>query len=148
MSVAESSLDFLLIETVDHFCTADPDSAYAKLEQMGYRVGQSLAEKYTVDRPRFVDTLDVIKFVCKEFWIAVFQKQIDHLKTNHRGVYVLTDNSFRWLRRCSAENMDHKRFHTALPCGLLRGALAQLGVQSQVNVDIAGGQCIFQLKIK
>lgn len=52
-----------------------------------------------------MDTLDIIKFICKDFWIAVFQKQIDNLKTNHRGVYVLTDNSFRWLSKMSSDTI-------------------------------------------
>lgn len=33
----------------------------------------------------------------------MFRKQIDNLKTNHRGVYVLTDNSFKPLSRMSTE---------------------------------------------
>jgi hypothetical protein len=40
--------------------------------------------RYTRDRPRLGDTLEVIKFVCKDFWQAVFKKQVDNLKTNHR----------------------------------------------------------------
>lgn len=35
--------------------------------------------------------------------MLVFRKQIDNLKTNHRGVYVLTDNSFRPFARMSTE---------------------------------------------
>jgi hypothetical protein len=34
-----------------------------------------------------VDTLDVIKFICKDLWTIVFRKQIDNLKTNHRVSY-------------------------------------------------------------
>ena len=79
------------------------EQAYYKLENMGYRVGMAYAERLTRDRPRFVDALDVVKFVCKEFWTAVFRKQVDNLKTNHKGVYVLTDNQFRWFLRMSAE---------------------------------------------
>lgn len=40
--------------------------------------------RITKDRPRFLDNLDVVKFICKDFWIALFKKQIDNLKTNHR----------------------------------------------------------------
>lgn len=35
--------------------------------------------------------------------MLVFKKQVDNLKTNHRGVYVLTDNAFRPLSRMSAD---------------------------------------------
>jgi hypothetical protein len=32
------------------------------------------------DRGRFADTLELVKFICKEFWIVAFQKQVDNLK--------------------------------------------------------------------
>lgn len=44
----------------------------------------TLVFRFSRDRPRFNDTLDVIKFVCKDLWSLVFRKQIDNLKTNHR----------------------------------------------------------------
>ena len=40
--------------------------------------------RYTMERPRFTDHLDAIKFICKDFWSELFKKQIDNLKTNHR----------------------------------------------------------------
>ena len=40
--------------------------------------------RYSRDRPRMTDPLEVVKFMCKEFWIAVFKKQVDNLRTNHR----------------------------------------------------------------
>ena len=40
--------------------------------------------RYTMDRPRFSDHLEAIKFICKDFWSELFKKQIDNLKTNHR----------------------------------------------------------------
>lgn len=42
----------------------------------GYRVGRQLVERYTADKPRLGETLDVIKFICKEFWNEVFHKQV------------------------------------------------------------------------
>ena len=40
--------------------------------------------RYSKDRPRMGDALEIIKFMCKEFWLAVFKKQVDNLRTNHR----------------------------------------------------------------
>ena len=60
------------------------DSVYVRLERLGFRVGQGLSERFSRDRPRFTDSLDVIKFLCKDLWMVVFKKQIDNLKTNHR----------------------------------------------------------------
>ncbi|KAK6073629.1 transporter particle component [Seiridium cupressi] len=79
------------------------DAVFYRLETLGYRVGLGLVERFSRDRPRFNDTLDVIKFLCKDLWTLVFKKQIDNLKTNHRGVYVLTDNMFRPLSRMSTD---------------------------------------------
>jgi len=101
------------------------DAVFFRLETQGYRVGQGLVERFSRDRPRFSDTLDVIKFLCKDLWTLLFRKQVDNLKTNHRvclpttgtrdggigwlvadmkkGVYVLTDNAFRPFSRMSTE---------------------------------------------
>lgn len=43
-----------------------------------------LLGRYSKDKARLGDTLEVIKFICKDFWLAVFKKQVDNLKTNHR----------------------------------------------------------------
>jgi hypothetical protein len=53
------------------------------------RLGCAMADtiflpRFSRDRPRFTDTLDVIKFLCKDLWMLLFRKQIDNLKTNHR----------------------------------------------------------------
>ncbi|KAI6068498.1 Trafficking protein particle complex subunit 6B [Aix galericulata] len=73
-----------------------------KLESMGFRVGQGLIERFTKDTARFKDELDIMKFICKDFWTTVFKKQIDNLRTNHQGIYVLQDNKFRLLTQMSA----------------------------------------------
>ena len=45
--------------------------------------------RFSRDRPRFTDALDVIKFLCKDLWTLLFRKQIDNLKTNHRVSFFL-----------------------------------------------------------
>lgn len=67
------------------------DSVYFRLEKLGFRVGLGLSERFSKDRPRFTDSLDVIKFLCKDIWMVVFKKQIDNLKTNHRVCFALRD---------------------------------------------------------
>ncbi|KAK4034085.1 trafficking protein particle complex subunit 6B [Parachaetomium inaequale] len=122
-----------------------------RLEGIGYRVGQGLVERFSRDRPRFTDTLDVIKFLCKDLWTLVFRKQVDNLKTNHRGVYVLTDNAFRPFSRMSAEvgSQAVQRAQPFLwfPCGIVRGALAALGITATVqaeSTELPGA--VFQIK--
>ena len=54
------------------------------LDSMGFQVGCQLGERYSKNKARSEDTLDIVKFLCKEFWTEVFKKQIDNLKTNHK----------------------------------------------------------------
>jgi trafficking protein particle complex subunit 6 len=87
------------------------DAVFNRLEELGYRVGQGLVERFVFtprrslnflahrltmsdfstsrhsfsrDRPRFTEPLDMIKFICKDLWSLFFRKQVDNLKTNHR----------------------------------------------------------------
>jgi hypothetical protein len=59
-------------------------NAESKLETIGYRVGYALVERIAKELPRFTTELDCVKFICKEFWSAVFRKQVDNLRTNHQ----------------------------------------------------------------
>ncbi|CAO0789579.1 unnamed protein product [Mucor circinelloides] len=158
--VSESCMDLFLIEMVDTICRTttaetdgDSDAIFYKLETLGYAVGQRLVERFTKDRPRFVDTLDVVKFICKDLWTIMFKKQIDNLKTNHRGVYVLQDNGFRWFMRMStdvggADSAKKAMPYVWFPCGIIRGALASLGVPTVVVAETSNlPQCTFQIKI-
>lgn len=127
------------------------DAVFYRLETLGYRVGQGLLERFSRDRPRFNDTLDVIKFVCKDLWTLVFRKQVDNLKTNHRGVYVLTDNNFRPFSRMSAEAGGQAVLRAQpflwFPCGIVRGALAAMGINATVQAEtneLPGA--VFQIK--
>jgi hypothetical protein len=71
------------------------------MEFMGFSTGYRIVERLTKDWPRFKDELDTMKFICKEFWTSVFKKQVDNLRTNKQGVYVLQDNCFRFLAKVS-----------------------------------------------
>ncbi|PHH81642.1 hypothetical protein CDD82_278 [Ophiocordyceps australis] len=177
--LSSSCLDFLLIELVPfaHRIAQERDLAprpteanqdnedeldavHMRLESLGYRVGQGLVERFSRDRPRFNDALDVIKFLCKDLWSLVFGKNIDNLKTNHRGVYVLTDNLFRPFSRMSTDAggqaiVRAQPPNTLLtlaqflwfPCGVVRGALAALGINSTVQAEISElPGAVFQIK--
>ncbi|KAF9404406.1 Trafficking protein particle complex subunit 33 [Podila epigama] len=129
------------------------EAVYYKLEMIGFRVGERLVEKISKDRMRFTDNLEVVKFVCKEVWMFLFKKQIDNLKTNHRGVYVLQDNNFRWFARMahdqgSAESVKRVTPYLWFPCGILRGILSNLGIPSVVVAETSAlPACTFQIKI-
>ncbi|KAI0488847.1 hypothetical protein KFK09_028686 [Dendrobium nobile] len=168
--VAESCVDAVVIEMVSAFChkfySAEPELAARRIEAIGYQVGHQLVERYTMDCPRFTDHLEAIKFICKEFWSELFKKQIDNLKTNHRGTFVLQDNMFRWIARISPNplqenstesstpNDDNQAaqttsMHLYFPCGIIRGALTSLGIPCAVSADISNRPaCSFVVRIK
>ncbi|XP_078097992.1 trafficking protein particle complex subunit 6b-like isoform X2 [Mustelus asterias] len=109
------------------------------LEGMGFRAGQGLIERFTKDAPSFKDELDVMKFICKEFWTNLFRKQIDNLRTNHQGTYVLQDNRFRLLTPVSSgkQYLEEAPKFLAFTCGLLRGALSNLDINSMVTAEVS-----------
>lgn len=125
----------------------------AKLDSIGYRVGKLLVEKHTKSGPLFSDALDMIKFVCRDLWIALFGKQMDNLKTNHKGVFVLTDYKFRWYFKYLSLNPRITggvayRTYLWFPCGIIRGALANLGMETTVTAECTNGppSTAFQIK--
>ncbi|KAF2457112.1 transport protein particle component [Lineolata rhizophorae] len=119
------------------------EAVFYRLEMLGYRVGLGIAERFSRDKPRFTDTLDVIKFLCKDLWSIVFRKQIDNLKTNHRGIFVLTDNNFKPLGRISVEKHHHGVLQESqpflfFPTGIIRGCLAAMGIEASVQGETPG----------
>jgi len=178
--VSEASFEFLMTEVLRYVERSTPpksdsqadtifakEMAAAKMERMGYSVGFRLCERLSQNRifsaggkdPSSVAAaaqLEAVKFLCKEVWIEVFRKQIDKLQTNHRGVFVLKDMKLRWLEGLPA-NQENSRITAiqmlAFPCGIVRGALANLGIPAVVSCDfLADGQnmaaCSFNVKIK
>lgn len=121
------------------------------LEGMGFRVGQALGERLPRETLAFREELDVLKFLCKDLWVAVFQKQIDSLRTNHQGTYVLQDNSFPLLVRMASglQYLEEAPKFLAFTCGLLRGTLSTLGIKSLVTASVAAlPACKFQVVIQ
>ncbi|XP_033985079.1 trafficking protein particle complex subunit 6b isoform X2 [Trematomus bernacchii] len=125
----EAPFQFLHNEVIQYiYKSADSEDTehggnISTLENMGCRVGQGLVERLTKDTARFKDELDIMKFVCKDFWTCVFKKQIDNLRTNHQ--------------------------YLAFSCGLVRGALSNLGVKSIVTAEVSiMPACKFQIMIQ
>jgi len=119
---------------------SDAAAALERLDMLGYEVGFRFVER-SVTNQKYIgaEPLDLVKFLCKEFWEEVFRKKIDKLQTNHRGVFVLTDVKFKWLEKyAGADDMSSKQAAAKMlhfPCGILKGALANLGISAVVNAD-------------
>ena len=110
-----------------------------RLEAIGMHVGANITERcvhsfrcrlgYSTDclpsrlchgKPYFAETLDCIKFVCKDLWAACWDKQVDNLRTNHRAGYwclrFLPCLTF-WFR----VYMYYRTIHLNLSLGCLHG---------------------------
>lgn len=157
----EVLFEFLHMEIVSHVykeqqANKDMDNkergmCISVLESMGFRVGQGLIERLTRDSPSFKDELDIMKFVCKDFWTKVFRRQIDNLRTNHQGTYVLQDNKFAFLTQLSngKQYLDQAPKYLAFSCGIVRGALSNLGLESVVTAEVSiMPSCKFQVVIQ
>ncbi|KAI9522110.1 Trafficking protein particle complex subunit 6B [Dissostichus eleginoides] len=158
----ESLFDFLHMEIVSHMYTEQQSSkgemdnkdravCVSVLESMGFRVGQGIIERLTRDSPSFKDELDVMKFVCKDFWTKVFRRQVDNLRTNHQGTYVLQDNKFSFLTQLSSgkQYLDQAPKYLAFSCGVVRGALSNLGMDSVVTAEVSVmPSCKFQVVVQ
>ncbi|KAI9455878.1 NO signaling/Golgi transport ligand-binding domain-containing protein [Boletus coccyginus] len=132
-----------------------------RLKAIGLHIGGNFVERLCRGRPLLGDTLDAIKFVCKELWVSYWDKQVDNLRTNHRarslstlhGVFVLQDNAFKPISRISSwqvrsEALRRARMDAVLPAGLIRGALARIGLHGTVTTEITSlSHCTFHIKL-
>lgn len=121
---------------------------------LGYRVGYALSERLSKENGRYRDELETVKYLCKELWFSLFKKQVDNLRTNHQGVYVIHDNYFRPLQQnflSSKKPMDPEdRIHSlfvAFSAGLIRGILTNLGFPCNVTSELADFGVRFQIEI-
>ncbi|XP_042556392.1 trafficking protein particle complex subunit 6A [Dipodomys spectabilis] len=149
--------EFLHTEMVAELWAADlhpgpggQKTSLSVLEGIGFRVGQALGERLPPETLAFREELDVLKFLCKDLWVAVFQKQMDGLRTNHQGTYILQDNNFPLLVPMASglQYLEEAPKFLAFTCGLLCGTLRTLGVQSLVTASVITlPACRFQVVI-
>ncbi|KRX54487.1 N-terminal kinase-like protein [Trichinella sp. T9] len=135
----EFPFEYLHSEIVQFLLTyADEACVLKKLEDMGVRVGLALAEFLSMDMLPLRAEIDVVKFLCKEFWCAIFGKQVNSLRTNHQGIYVIYDNSFVLLQPFSNNNQyqEEVQRYLAFTRGLIRGALGNFGLNAAVVADV------------
>lgn len=139
-------------------CSTDNDFSMASevLEEIGFIVGQKLMERYCKDTEcvRFEEQvssatyckeLEIVKFICKDFWQLLFKKPVNGLRTNTgpnpKYKYVLQDHNFAWLKRLSTDSAEHSKKlaerYLCYPRGIIRGALHNLGLETKVSSSIS-----------
>ena len=82
--------------------------------------------------------------------------QVDNLKTNRKGTFVLTDTSFAWIRHLSGpvgtstpEAAAAVLPYTQFPAGLVAGALHRLGRPCTVQAEVTEPPvCAFTIQME
>ncbi|CAH1975924.1 unnamed protein product [Acanthoscelides obtectus] len=154
--MTEDTLFELLHSEVVHYALqnderSNQDEDLSIIEYIGFSVGYRIIERLTKDMSRFKDELDTMKFICTDFWSAVYKKQIDNLRTNHQGVYVLQDNSFRFLTKISngKQYLEAASKYVAFTCGVIRGSLSNLNISCLVTAEVQNmPSCKFHIQVQ
>ncbi|ODV59812.1 Trs33p [Ascoidea rubescens DSM 1968] len=123
-----------------------------KVENYGYSIGLRLGELLSFQinsnslnliskENNNLDILNIMKFICRDVWKKLYDKQMDNLRTNHRGTFVLIDSNFKDLTRMSSskginDTIIKCKPYVWFPCGIIRGILSSLDIDSTVNFEI------------
>lgn len=123
------------------------DTVTSTLENIGYSIGLKASEFINYENPHMdllqdFELLNVMKFICRDIWKYFYGKQIDNLRTNHKGTFVLIDNRFKHFENfCSMkgddDTLEKSKLYTWLPSGVIRGALKSFDIDSIVTPEIA-----------
>ncbi|CCF58673.1 hypothetical protein KAFR_0F00760 [Kazachstania africana CBS 2517] len=127
-----------------------------RIRTIGFKLGCKIADLLVfANNPnlnfRDMDLLAIMKFVCRDVWKLVFGKQIDNLKTNHRGTFYLIDYSYQPIKnfalnddtnKLSAEELEKKELKSVepfleLPVGIIKGVLEALGYNAKETICLA-----------
>ncbi|VEU20606.1 DEKNAAC101503 [Brettanomyces naardenensis] len=121
-----------------------------RVENYGFEIGFKVTDCLVYERNvkegvnmKLSDSLEIMKFICRDVWKVFYGKQMDNLRTNHIGTFVLIENSFKPLVHFStgkgeADTVRKAAPYLQFPCGLIRGILASLGVDSVVKAELNG----------
>ncbi|TIB35217.1 hypothetical protein E3P86_02695 [Wallemia ichthyophaga] len=127
------------------------DELISKLKKLGGSIGVRVAERISQGRGSLGNDLEVIKLLCKEIWTHLYGKQLDNLRTNHKGTYVLYDNLYKPLLNVSSSEANAARrldIYLSTQVGIIQGCLSAFQLDSQVTYDINSlPGCTFQVKL-
>jgi hypothetical protein len=86
------------------------DETYAghqkTMKHLGRSVGSRVMEIVATEQIWYREEKETMRFMCKDFWTHLFDKQIDRLRTNNKGVYLLHDINFKWINTTALPQDD------------------------------------------
>lgn len=131
------------VTILDH-PSINSDDVTLRNENYGFQVGIRLCELLmykNLQSSKITNILDIMKFVCRDVWRCLYGKQMDNLRTNHRGIFVLVDNNCRLISSMNSskglpDTITRAKSFLWFPCGVIRGILLSFGIESLVNAEI------------
>lgn len=124
-----------------------------KVNERLYKIGRGVGSKITEllifsNNPTLsfnsMDSLAIVRFICKDVWKLIYGKQIDNLKTNHRGIFYLFDYEFQPIQNLSIDDDDEDLLlkmvdpYLQVPLGIISGILSSLGIaEDDLSVSFA-----------
>lgn len=119
------------------------DQCTMRIEQVGFDLGHKLTEVLMYQTPnqsRMSDILEIMKFICRDAWKCLHGKQMDNLRTNHRGTFVLIDANYSLTSGLDSaagiqDTLAKARSYAYVPSGIIRGILLSFGVEAYVAAD-------------
>lgn len=161
--VNDSLFRFLLIEMVPRTIESSQlqqltiQQINVKLEMLGYKIGMKLNElllyklndQLIKNQENLINLLEIMKFICKDFWKLLFKKQINNLRTNHRGTFVLVDSNFKLIEHL---HLNHPNFNSYVNYylyfvdGIIKGVLKSFGINSIISHEINFPQVNFNIE--
>ncbi|CDK26944.1 unnamed protein product [Kuraishia capsulata CBS 1993] len=133
-------IDILLDDTA----IQDENSIF-RIESYGYEIGTKLADCLIYMKSdgnlQISQPLDIMKFICRDVWKLLYSKQMDNLRTNHSGTFVLIDHNFRLISNMASplgdpDTLKRASLYLWFPCGIIRGILFSLGLEASVHAEI------------
>lgn len=117
-----------------------------RIRNMGFQIGCNLTELLVFSNNpslnfRDMDLLAIMKFICRDVWKQLFEKQIDNLKTNHRGTFYLLDHEYLPIQEFHIDSDDKASLDILeqmvlpfleIPIGIIRGVLDSFGYEEEV----------------
>ena len=144
---------YKLIHEISQTNGEEREKVLKRLRNIGFQIGSKLSDLLLFsNNPNIqfkdMDILLIMKFICRDVWKQVYGKQIDNLKTNHRGTFYLFDFDYKPIQSFSinGEANESEELEKELklvepfleiPVGIIKGVLTSLGYESDDTVCMA-----------